>query len=36
MIVLDATVLVYARGADHPLRGPCRELISMLWSAPTS
>lgn len=27
MIVLDTTVLVYAKGAEHPLRGPCRLLI---------
>ncbi|ORV08574.1 type II toxin-antitoxin system VapC family toxin [Mycobacterium celatum] len=27
MIVLDTTVLVYAKGADHPLRDPCRELV---------
>jgi predicted nucleic acid-binding protein len=27
LIVLDTTVLVYAMGADHPLREPCRELI---------
>lgn len=27
MIVLDTTVLVYAKGADHPLREPCRELV---------
>ncbi len=27
MIVLDTTVLVYAKGADHPLRDPCRALI---------
>lgn len=27
MIVLDTTVLVYAVGADHSLRDPCRELI---------
>jgi len=27
MIVLDTTVLVYAKGASHRLRGPCRELI---------
>lgn len=27
MIVLDTTVLVYAKGADHPLREPCRQLI---------
>lgn len=28
MIVLDTTVLVYAKGADHELRGPCRSLIA--------
>ena len=27
MILLDTTVLVYAKGLDHPLREPCRELI---------
>lgn len=27
MILLDTTVLVYAKGHNHPLRGPCRELI---------
>jgi predicted nucleic acid-binding protein len=27
MIVLDATVLVYAKGGDHPLREPCRTLM---------
>ena len=27
MIVLDTTVLVYAVGAEHPLREPCRLLI---------
>lgn len=27
MIVLDTTVLVYAKGADHPLRDACRSLI---------
>ena len=27
MIVVDTTILVYAVGADHHLRGPCRELI---------
>lgn len=27
MIVFDTTVLVYAKGADHPLRDPCRELM---------
>ena len=30
MIVLDTTVLVYAKGADHPLRDPCRELIDAI------
>ncbi|MGO9322650.1 MAG: hypothetical protein ACLQBY_17865 [Solirubrobacteraceae bacterium] len=27
MIVLDTTVLVYAKGAQHPLREPSRRLI---------
>jgi uncharacterized protein len=27
VIVLDTTVLVYAKGAEHPLRRPCRDLI---------
>lgn len=27
MIVLDTTVLVYAAGADHPLREPCSALM---------
>lgn len=27
MIVLDTTVLVYAVGADHPLRSPARALV---------
>lgn len=27
MIVLDTTILVYAKGANHPLRDPCRGLI---------
>ncbi len=27
MILLDKTVLVYAKGQNHPLRDPCRELI---------
>jgi predicted nucleic acid-binding protein len=27
MIVLDTTVLVYAKGADHALRDPCRSLL---------
>ncbi len=30
MIVLDTTVLVYAVGSKHPLRDPCRELISAI------
>lgn len=30
MIVLDTTVLVYAKGADHPLRDPCRKLIAAI------
>ena len=28
MIVLDTTVLVYAVGADHPLREPCLRLLA--------
>lgn len=27
MIVLDTTVLIYAVGAEHPLREPCRALV---------
>jgi predicted nucleic acid-binding protein len=27
VIVLDTTVLVYAVGADHPLREPCRAIV---------
>lgn len=27
MIVLDTTVLIYAVGAEHPLRQPCRQLV---------
>lgn len=30
MIVLDTTVLVYAVGAGHPLREPCRDLIGAI------
>lgn len=30
MIVLDTTVLVYAKGSDHTLRGPCRQLIAAI------
>jgi uncharacterized protein len=27
MIILDTTVLVYAKGGSHPLREPCRALM---------
>ncbi|HWF32251.1 MAG TPA: type II toxin-antitoxin system VapC family toxin [Solirubrobacteraceae bacterium] len=30
MILLDTTVLVYAKGQAHPLRDPCRELIAAI------
>lgn len=30
MIVVDTTVLVYAVGADHPLREPCQALLEEL------
>jgi predicted nucleic acid-binding protein len=30
VILLDTTVLVYAKGADHPLRDPCRNLIAAI------
>jgi predicted nucleic acid-binding protein len=30
MIVLDTTVLVYAKGADHLLREPCRKLVAAI------
>lgn len=30
MIVLDTTVLVYAKGSNHPLRDPCRRLIAAI------
>ena len=30
MIVLDTTVLIYAKGAQHPLRDPSRELIAAI------
>ena len=30
MILLDTTVLVYAKGAEHPLRNPCRRLIDAI------
>jgi uncharacterized protein len=30
VIVLDTTILVYAVGAEHPLRGPCRRILRAL------
>jgi hypothetical protein len=30
VIVVDTTVLVYAKGAAHPLRDPCRDLIGAI------
>jgi predicted nucleic acid-binding protein len=30
VIVLDTTVLVYAIGAEHPLRDPCRRLVDAI------
>lgn len=36
MIVLDTTVLVYAVGAEHPLREPCRALLAQRTSALTT
>lgn len=30
MILLDTTVLVYAKGADHRFRDPCRDLITAI------
>lgn len=30
MIVLDTTVLVYAKGSEHPLREPCRRLVQAI------
>lgn len=30
MIVLDTTVLVYAVGAPHPLREPCRRIVERI------
>lgn len=30
MIVLDTTVLVYAVGAEHPLRTPCRRVLAQV------
>jgi len=28
MYILDTTVLVYAKGSEHPFREPCRQLIA--------
>jgi predicted nucleic acid-binding protein len=36
MIVLDTTVLVCAKGADHPLRAPCRDLIEAIAGGTTT
>ena len=30
MILLDTSVLVYAVGVEHPLRDPCRDLVSAI------
>ena len=30
MIVLDTTTLVYSVGQDHPLRDPCRDLVTLI------
>jgi uncharacterized protein len=30
VIILDTTILVYAKGEAHPLRDPCRELIGAI------
>ena len=30
MIVVDTTVLMYAVGADHPLKDPCRRLVDAI------
>jgi uncharacterized protein len=30
VIVLDTTVLVYAKGTEHPLREPCRDLVAAI------
>ncbi|HEX9774412.1 MAG TPA: PIN domain-containing protein [Actinomycetota bacterium] len=32
MIVVDTTILVYALGTDHPLRGPCRAVMRLAGS----
>ena len=33
MIVLDTTVLVYPKGAEHRLRGSCRDLVAAIVEA---
>lgn len=30
MIVLDTTILIYATGDEHPLRGPCQRLVAAI------
>jgi predicted nucleic acid-binding protein len=30
VIVLDTSILVYAKGADHPYREPCRALVRLI------
>jgi hypothetical protein len=30
MIVLDTTILLYAKGLEHPLRDPCRRLVEAI------
>ena len=30
LIVLDTSILVYATGVEHPLRAPCRDLITAI------
>lgn len=34
MIVFDTTVLAYAAGGEHPLRQPCRDLVSVAAIGP--
>ncbi len=36
MIVLDTTVLLYAKGADHSLREPCRNLLEAVSAGAVS
>lgn len=33
MILVDSTVLVYALGADHELRAPCRRFVELVADA---